>query len=67
MTSKPIAWKQPPKKEVDPVRAKDTNFVKLSHSDTKQEEAYRNSLYKCHKFDPRQVIEHLISKESLHF
>ena len=53
-TSKPMAWNQPPKKEVDPARAKDINFVKPSHSDTKQEDADRISLYKRHEFDPRQ-------------
>ena len=42
-TSKPMAWNQPPKKEVNPARAKDINFVNPSHSDLLAEDAEKPS------------------------
>ena len=62
-TSKPMAWNQPPKKEVNPARAKDIKFVKPSHGDLQATDDARP--YKRHDFDPRQPKHRVIDINSV--
>ena len=62
-TSKPMAWNRPPKKEVNPARAKDIKFVKPSHGDLQATDDARP--YKRHDFDPRQPKHRVLDINSV--
>ena len=65
-TSKPMAWNQPPKKEVNPARAKEIKFVKPSHGDLQAtEDEGKTRPYKRHDFDPRQQRHRVLDINSV--
>ena len=63
-TSQPMAWNQPPKKEVLPARAQDMTFVKPAHSDVTPTQEDTVCISQSN-FDPRHPMQRTLNTEAV--